>query len=252
MIPKIIHFCWLSGEPYPKNIQKCIDSWKEKLPDYEIILWDKNKFDINSVQWVKEAYSVKKYAFAADYIRFYALYNYGGIYLDSDVEVLKSFNNLLETKNFFCYEYTGLPEAAVVGSEKGQEWCKVAVDYYQNRKFINDDGTYNQVIAPLIMKYAIETTEKLKLLDDCKSHKLENFNIYTYDYFSPKNGFTGKIQKTENTYAIHQFNSAWMKKSFKIKAKKTVHLFLISVLGKKNYNRLLYKIRPNFKNNAKL
>ncbi|MCS2958344.1 hypothetical protein NXX53_17410 [Bacteroides salyersiae] len=89
MIPKRIHLCWLSGDPYPQKIQKCIDSWKVHLPDYEIMLWDLKRFDIAQVPWVEQAFRVKKYAFAADYIRLYALYNYGGIYLDSDVEVLK-------------------------------------------------------------------------------------------------------------------------------------------------------------------
>ena len=91
MIPKIIHYCWLSKDPIPKDMQMFIDGWYEKLPDYEFMLWDFNRFDIHSSQWVKEAFSKKKYAFAADYIRLYALYNYGGIYMDMDVEVLKSF-----------------------------------------------------------------------------------------------------------------------------------------------------------------
>ena len=90
MIPKIIHFCWMSGDAYPEKIKKCIESWKQKLPDYEIWLWDTNRFDINQSIWVKEAFEAKRYAFCADYIRCYALYNYGGVYLDSDVEVLKS------------------------------------------------------------------------------------------------------------------------------------------------------------------
>ena len=88
-IPKIIHLCWLSGDPYPEKIQTCIDSWKKNLPDWEIMIWDTNKFDVNSTEWTKQAFAEKKYAFVADYIRFYALYNYGGVYLDSDVEVLK-------------------------------------------------------------------------------------------------------------------------------------------------------------------
>ena len=100
MIPKIIHFCWLSDDPYPQEIQRCLDSWKEILPDYEIWKWDRKRFDINSVPWTKEAFESKKYAFAADYIRLYALYNYGGIYLDSDVLMYKSFNPLLNLPYF--------------------------------------------------------------------------------------------------------------------------------------------------------
>ena len=104
-MPKIIHYCWLSGEPYPELVQRCMQSWKEKLPDYEFMLWDMNRFDIHSVPWVEQACAAKKWAFAADYIRLYALYNYGGIYLDSDVEVLKSFDDLLELPYFFGREH---------------------------------------------------------------------------------------------------------------------------------------------------
>ena len=100
MISKVIHLCWLSGDPYPEKIKKCIDSWKRVLSDYEIILWDTKRFDLDSSIWVKQAFEAKKYAFAADYIRFYALYHYGGIYMDSDVEVLKSFDDLLHLPYF--------------------------------------------------------------------------------------------------------------------------------------------------------
>ena len=100
MIPKILHLCWLSGDAYPAKIAKCIDSWKRVLPDYDIILWDTKRFPLSQSQWVREAFEKKKYAFAADYIRFYALYTMGGIYLDSDVEVLKSFDDLLDLPYF--------------------------------------------------------------------------------------------------------------------------------------------------------
>ena len=104
MIPKIIHYCWLSNDPIPEKLQEYMKSWKEKLPDYEFKLWNFDCFDINSSQWVKEAFEAKKYAFAADYIRLYAVYNYGGIYMDMDVEVIKSFNPLLNNDYLLGYE----------------------------------------------------------------------------------------------------------------------------------------------------
>lgn len=133
MIPKIIHLCWLSGDAYPPLIQKCINSWKTVLPDYEIWLWDGKRFDINSSIWVKEAFSVKKYAFAADYIRCYALYHFGGIYLDSDVEVIKSFDDLLHLPYFVGKEQAGGFEAATMGFEKGHPFFKHMLDYYDGR-----------------------------------------------------------------------------------------------------------------------
>lgn len=96
MVPKVIHYCWLSGDPYPRLIKQCMKTWKEKLPDYEFVKWDLNRFSLGKSLWVKSAFEAKKYAFAADYIRIYALYHFGGIYLDCDVQVLKSFNELLE------------------------------------------------------------------------------------------------------------------------------------------------------------
>ena len=128
MIPKLIHYCWLSGEHYPLLIENCIASWKKQLPDYEFILWDKNKIDISSNIWLQQAYENKKYAFAADYIRFYALYHYGGIYLDADVEVLRSFNPLLDRDGFIGEDASGDMEAAVIGVEKHSPWIKQCLD----------------------------------------------------------------------------------------------------------------------------
>ena len=118
MIPKQIHLCWLSGDPYPAKIEKCLASWKKFLPDYEVVLWDTKRFDLDAVPWVKQAFEAKKYAFAADSIRFYALYNYGGIYLDSDVEVLRSFDPLLDLPYFAGAETAGTIEAAVLGDKE--------------------------------------------------------------------------------------------------------------------------------------
>lgn len=248
MIPKIIHFCWLSDNPYPESIQKCLSSWKEKLSDYEIILWDKKRFDINSVQWVKEAFEEKKYAFAADYIRFYALYNYGGIYLDSDVEVLKNFDELLNCSCFFGYEFSGLPEAAVIGAVPELKWIGTILQYYESKCFKNTDGTLNKVVAPLVVKYFFEQTEKVKLLTDGDIHRFGNFVVYPNEFFSPKNSFkSNEINITKNTICIHHFNAGWIKESFINKLKKTAHIFLIKILGKVNYYKLMYKIRADLK-----
>lgn len=248
MIPKILHLCWLSGDAFPEKIQKCLDSWKEILPDYEIKLWDSKTFDVNICNWTKQAFEKKQYAFVADYVRFYALYNYGGIYLDSDVEVVKSFNDLLENKFFFGYEYTALPEAAVVGAEKGLNWCKICLSYYETHDFLDKNGNMQRIIAPLIMKNGFESSYKLKLIDDESEKEVDCGKIYTYDYFSAKNGFSGEVVISENTYSIHHFNSAWLKAGFKLKFKKCIHRFLIKLLGKKNYNNLLYKVRDGNKN----
>lgn len=140
MIPKKIHFCWLSGDPYPPKIQYCIDSWEKYCPDYEIIKWDLNKFDIGSSTWCNEAFQSKKYAFAADFIRCYALTTEGGIYLDSDVEIFNNFDKFLHLPYFIGQEQGGEMEPAVIGSEPNNSFLNKLLDYYNSNHFITNSG----------------------------------------------------------------------------------------------------------------
>ncbi|WP_303187413.1 glycosyltransferase family 32 protein [Phocaeicola coprocola] len=215
MIPKIIHYCWLSGDPYPEKIKYCIDSWKKFLPDYEFMLWDLNRFDINSSIWVKEAFEVKKYAFAADYIRLYALYTYGGIYLDTDVEVLRSFDSLLDLKYFIGKENTphGI-EAAILGAEKGTIWIKTCLAHYQNRHFNLGLGKFDTEVLPSIIlnilskEYEIIDINRKDEIDKNSTNKIFRFPV---DYFSPMTWDTHELNITNNTYAIHHFAGTWKK-----------------------------------------
>ena len=200
-VPKIIHYCWLSDEPYPELVRRCMQSWKEKLSDYEFMLWDKNHFDIHSLFWVEQACAAKKWAFAADYLRLYALYNYGGIYLDSDVEVLKSFDDLLDRPYFFGREHTpdrienqNSIEAATMGAEKGLPFLKRVMEFYERHDFVKDDGYMDMTTLPTIL---------------ARKMKGENLDILPMDYFSPKNTRTLELQITKNTYCIHHFNGSW-------------------------------------------
>ena len=151
MIPKIIHYCWLSGDEIPEKLQLCMASWKKFLPEYEFMLWDLDRFDINQILWTKQAFESKKYAFAADYIRLYAIYTYGGIYLDMDVEVLKSFNPLLNRKYILGFEDATGIEGGIIGSERGSKWLKECLEYYENRAFVKLDGSYDTLPLPRIM-----------------------------------------------------------------------------------------------------
>ena len=242
MIPKIIHFCWMSGDAYPDNIKKCIDSWKEKLPDYEIKLWSKDNFDVNSVRWVKEAFESKKYAFVADYIRFYALYNYGGIYLDSDVEVLKNFDEFLNNKSFMCYEYLNFPEAAIVGAEKGTPWVKKCLDYYTDKSFFYKNGEQKKQVVPHLVKLSVEKIFGIKLFDNGKIQKFGGLTMYPYWYFSPKNYFSSKLELKPETVAIHRFASAWGPNK-KRKWTLVVHRIVIFLIGKKLHDKLFRTIK---------
>lgn len=219
-IPKIIHLCWLSGDRYPHKIRRCIESWRRVLPDYEIMLWDTNRFDINSQVWVKEAFEKKKYAFAADYIRFYALYNYGGFYLDSDVEVLRSFDDLLNLPLVIGYEFARYFEAATIGAVTHHPLMQIMLDYYEGRHFVNSDGSMNTVILPVVMRQVYRQNgciikEISSIQDYDKSDKI--INVFPNDWFSPietKNRLVLKL--TQNTYSIHHFANAWVGLPIKI------------------------------------
>lgn len=213
MIPKIIHYCWISGDSFPEKIQQCFDSWKRVLPDYEIIVWDYAKAHAIGSKWVDQAIATKKYAFVADYIRFYALYNYGGIYLDSDVEVLKSFDDLLDLTYFIGKEKDsrGGIEAAIIGAEKGLPWIKSCLDYYKGRSFINVFGDLQTTELPLIMRQRLES--KYRLVDcsrkDDWTDQSDRVCIFPTDWFSPKSWMTFEIIPTDSTYCIHHFSASW-------------------------------------------
>lgn len=217
MIPKIIHFCWLSGDKYPDKIIYCIRSWKKKLPDYEIRLWDLSRFDINSSIWCKEAYEAGKYAFATDYIRCYALYTEGGIYLDSDVEVLKSFDDLLHLPYFIGEEQGTNIEPAVIGCEKGWRFMKEMLDYYENRHFVIDNG-FDMKTLPIIMSNMINCRYNYIRIKN-KSEFIEkgdSFCVFPPLYFSPKYPNSFKYSVTPSTYAVHHFAASWYSREQKI------------------------------------
>ena len=199
MIPKIIHYCWLSNDPIPKDLKKYMKSWKEKLYDYEFILWDLNRFDLNRSLWVKQAFEAKKYAFAADYIRLYAVYNYGGIYMDMDVEVIKSFNDLLRNDYILGYEAAKGLEAGVFGAPKKAPWAKEVLEYYTSKEFALPNGLYNDTPLPIIMDEVLNA-------DYITNKKIVPLPT---DFLTAKSYKTGKITITPNTYTIHHFAGSW-------------------------------------------
>ncbi|MBP5211142.1 MAG: glycosyl transferase [Bacteroidales bacterium] len=215
MIPKVFHLCWLSGDPYPKQIKFCIDSWKKYNPDYEIVLWDTKRFDVNSTPWTAQAFKAGKYAFVADYIRLYAVYNYGGIYLDSDVEVIRSFDDVLHLPYFIGSETVpDSIEIAAFGAEKGNHWVKAGLDYYKDRNFIREDGEMDLEVQPRIMSNII--SEKFKWVFINSPEEVvpdeDKFCIFPCDWFSahPINSEGAVYYKvTENTHSIHHYAGLW-------------------------------------------
>lgn len=226
MIPKIIHYCWLSNDPIPAELQKCMDSWKKYLPDYEFMLWNFDRFPKSQSKWVSDAFDNKKYAFAADYIRIYALYHYGGFYLDMDVEVIKSFNPFLDLYTMIGYENSkcrGL-EVAAFGVEKHSEWIKTCLDYYDMREFVNEDGSLNVQPLPGVIRRCLDRNG-FKFYDVSDLQNAKNTNseftipVFSYEFFSPKNHVNGKIYSTKNTYCIHHFAGSWLPWYFRAEQK---------------------------------
>lgn len=237
MIPKVIHFCWLSGDPFPEEIQRCLDTWKKHLSDYDIWLWDTNRFDINSTLWTKQAYEVRKYAFAADYIRLYALYNYGGIYLDSDVIMYKSFDDLLKLPYFIGQDYTGTFEAAVIGSEKGMDWIGTILERYKTRAFIQNDGSYDMLPLPIVFLNELEGKYNFIGLNHIMDYKRDN-NIYLFhkDFFNSRNSIG--VHQTKRSFCSHNYAGSWAvnTNSFKNRVKRLLPNFIMEMVYKISHN----------------
>lgn len=219
MVPKIIHLCWLSGDPYPEAIAKCLASWKKHLPDYEVILWDRERFDINSTIWTKQAFEAKKYAFAADYIRLYALYHFGGIYMDSDVLVYKSFDDLLHLPYFIGEDYVGCFEPAIIGTEKHNPWIKTVLDHYNDREFIKDDGSLDMKSLPVVFMERLCGRYRFHKINNAAEFvsKPNEMCIFNYEFFNSRD-YVG-IVKYENSYCSHNFIGSWYKKTNTFKDK---------------------------------
>lgn len=210
MIKKTIHYCWFGRGQKPELAIRCIESWKKYCPDYEIIEWNEDNFDINSNLYVKQAYENKKYAFVTDYVRLFVLYNYGGIYMDTDVEVLKPLDLFLKHRAFSSFESNKLIPTGIMASEKGNKWIKDLLDEYKNIKFIDDNGNFdlkpntNRITELSLKKYGLVLNNSYQELDDGA------VTIYPYDYFCPKSVETYQINLTENSYTIHHFSGSWL------------------------------------------
>ena len=240
MIPKIIHYCWFGRGKMPELAQKCIESWHKHMPDYEYKLWNEDNFDVNSVPYVKEAYEARKFAFVTDYVRLYALYTEGGIYMDTDVEVLKSYDDLLQLKAFTGYEGSKFmpPVTGTMASEANGEWVKEQLDSYSDDHFLNPDGTLNlttntQRISSIMRKNGF--------VQDGKYHVYKDLHVFPTDYFCPKQT-TGEFLLTENTFCDHHFMGTWNDKSTNGKKRVTLR----RIVGQKNMIRLIKLKRKLF------
>lgn len=232
-IPKKIHYCWVGGTAKPKSVQYCIDSWKKYCPDYEIIEWNEDNYDFSKNRYMKEAYDNKKWGFVPDYARLDIIYQHGGIYMDTDVEMVANLDDLLEYEGFFGFENTGNGQYYVncghgFGAVANHHIVKAARDLYDNIHFVNQDGTLNMIPSP---QYTTQTLLEYGLVANNKDQELDRVKVFASDVLCPKNFMTGKIKKTSRTVSIHHFTATWLDEE--VKKALNHQQFLNNVFGKK-------------------
>lgn len=228
MIPKKIHYCWFGRGEKPKKAEKCLASWKKYCPDYEIIEWNEDNFDINQNPYTKMAYETKKFAFLSDYARLLIIYNEGGLYFDVDVEIIKPIDDLLENQAFFGFETDEYVNTGVgFGAEKHSQIVKMMLDEYDDLL----DGKNGTVGCPILNTRALI---KAGLVANGKKQNINGIQVYPSDYFNPYDDPTGRLNKTENTYSIHWFAKSWMSRKNIIRSilTKPIHRLLGTNLRK--------------------
>lgn len=227
-IPHVIHYCWFGRNPLPPLACKCIESWKKYFPDYEIKEWNEDNYDVNKIPYIKEAYEAKKYAFVSDYARFDILYHEGGVYFDTDVEVIRSFDTILSNGAFMGCERDGADEPSSV-EQKGLTCGRLSnrsqvnpglgiavapglrlyeeiLEYYASLSFKNTDGSNN---TTTVVEYTTEILKRNGMKNIKEIQKVAGITIYPKEYFSPKDIDTKELTITKNTYSIHHYDASW-------------------------------------------
>lgn len=211
MIPKKIHYCWFGRSPKPKLAEKCIKSWKKHCADYELIEWNEDNFDVSAAPlYVQQAYEAKKWAFVTDYVRLFAMVNFGGIYMDTDVEVIKPLDDILKYEAVSGFESETEVPTGLMGCVKDHPFFIELLHEYDDISFINEDGTLDLTsnvtrITNACLRYGLIQNNTLQTV--------RGFTLFPKEYFCPKDYATGKIIKTKNTFTIHHFSGSWISDS---------------------------------------
>ena len=239
MIPKIIHYCWFGGSPIPEEAMKCIESWKKYCPGYEIKEWNESNFNVNSCKYSKEAYREGKWAFVSDYARFKILYDEGGLYFDTDVELIKSIDDIVSKGPFMgCEKGDNLlvNSGLGLGAQSGLQIYKEVLDYYETQHFLNEDGSINTMT---VVKRVTDILIDHGFKGNGEIETIECINVYPPDFFCPMDYWTGHLNITSNTRSIHHYSMTW-----KSEYEKKLKLFerkCLTVFGKR-IGKLIYKI----------
>lgn len=255
MIPKIIHYCWFGRQPLPLLAKECIASWRKFLPDYEIKQWDESNFDVNIIPYTKEAYNQRKYAFVSDYARFWIMYNYGGIYFDTDVELIRPIDDIIWKGNFMGYEIDpdgenspfvyapryafGINVGLGFGMNKKHPFMLKMLDIYASMpSFKIEPAPWGKTVVFYV------STELINQGLKCEPgiQKIHDITIYPSDFFAPINVVTGKLRITQNTRSIHRYMGSWGYKNEtwkqQIKTYIPAYIFLFYNKIKRRYYKL--------------
>lgn len=220
MIPKVIHYCWFGRGELPKSAQKCIASWRKYLPDYEIMQWNEDNFDVNVVPYTAQAYAARKWAFVSDYARMWVLYHHGGLYFDTDVEVVASFDDITAAGAFMGIELADGERIAVnpglgLGMEAGNTICREILDRFERSDFAETNGIV-PITTNTLLRYGLRPVNEVQQVSD--------ITVYPIDYFNPLDDATGRLRRTENTRSIHWYSKTWMDFSpLRIKLSRWLH-----------------------------
>ena len=244
MIPKVIHYCWFGRGEMPDLYKRCIASWKKVLPEYEIKCWNEDTFDINSNQYVKDAYENRKFAFVTDYVRLYVLYNYGGVYMDTDVEAVQPLDRFLNDEAFSGFEKKDGVPTGIMAAEKGNLVMKELLSDYDHMKFINDDGTLNLTTnVKTITDYFVANGIKL----NGKYQVINGFHMYPQRYFCTNSILiVFGLKPYFKVYTIHHNGGGWGKdgkksQPFKFRLRRFVVGVARNMFGTQKASRIYHK-----------
>lgn len=237
MIPKVIHYCWFGRNEKPQVVLECISTWRKFFPGWKIIEWNEDNYDLSGIQYIEDAYKLKKWAFVSDLVRLDVLYKYGGIYLDIDVDFIKPLPDVfLSYKGFMGFEYTKtIAPGLIFGVEKNNSFVKMILDSYDGERFYyNKNGIYKTIntrITEALCKQGLIRNNKYQVVGD--------FHIFPSEYFCGYNTDIREPEITENTICWHHYLGSWSNYSTKMKLQD----WLKKIIGVENYRRLLYFVR---------
>ena len=211
MIPRVIHYCWFGGNELTPLAKKCIASWRRFFPDYEIKEWNEGNFDVNCIQYTADAYKAGQYAFVSDYARFWVLYKYGGVYFDTDVEVIRPMEEVVEKGPFMGFEFLGenvaINPGLGIAAEQEMPLYKTILDQYNRLNFLTETGRLNPyTMIPIVT----DLLKEMGLAGNGTIERIAGVDIYPPDWFNPFDDATGRLRKTENTRTIHWFAKSWL------------------------------------------